>query len=205
MTAPRWPIVAVRRAPLIVLLAALAAGVLVPLGTIVVVSFRPESASGVGAWGGDKWSALFTGPMLRAAGNTLLLAVLSTTLATLVGLYFAGVLTRRPLPGLGILRSALMVPLFFSPLLTSIAWVTLAGPRAGLLTKLLGGHLNIYSLAGMVGVTAGYLVPFAYQVLRPAVAGLNVEQEEAARASGARPFTAVVRVLLPAIAPSLAA
>jgi iron(III) transport system permease protein len=67
------------------------------------------------------------------------------------------------------------------------------------------GPLDIYSRAGLIYVTALYLVPYVFLVVSAALRNLDSSIEEASRVSGAPPIRTLARITLPAIRTSLLA
>ena len=66
------------------------------------------------------------------------------------------------------------------------------------------GPFNIYSIGGLIAMTALSLVPYVYLVVAAALRRLDPAIEEAARVCGTPPLRTLFRVTLPAIAPALA-
>jgi iron(III) transport system permease protein len=153
----------------------------------------------------------------RVLGNTAIDVLGSAALALVVGALLAW-LNERTDASLGTLGELLpLAPLLTPPLAGVIGLVVLFDPAAGLLNGVLrallgatgirldGGPLDLYTLVGLILVTALYLVPYVFLVVSAALSKLDPYLEEASRINRAGPFKTLVRVTLPAVAPALLA
>ncbi|MFI6288804.1 ABC transporter permease [Streptomyces sp. NPDC051018] len=130
-------------------------------------------------------------------------ALASTVLTLLIALPGAYVFARYEFPGKKLLRAALTVPFVLPTVVVGTAFLALLG-RGGLLDDLWGVRLDTTVWAILLAH-----VFFNYAVVVRTVGGLwsqlDPRQEEAARVLGAGRFTAWRKVILPALAPSVAA
>jgi putative spermidine/putrescine transport system permease protein len=114
-------------------------------------------------------------------------------------------LARNRFPGRGALLSILTLPLAFPGVVVGFLIILLGG-RQGLFNTLLPGHVVFaYSLTGLF---LGYLyfsIPRVLLTVMAATEKLDPSLEEAARTLGASPWRIVLDVILPGLAPSLAA
>lgn len=165
----------------------------------------------------DLMKSLDSGILPRMLGNTLIVVMSSALLATIMGAIFA-VLHERTDGNLGSMGELLpLAPLIVPPIAGVIGWAILLDPNVGVLNMLLRkfmlifgvelgtGPLDIYSRAGLIYVTALYLVPYVFLVVSAALRNLDSSIEEASRVSGAPPIRTLARITLPAIRPSLLA
>jgi iron(III) transport system permease protein len=185
--------------------------VLVPLGLIIVSSFRPSGfptepgltlANYVAAYGDPAFPAML--------GTTLLFGLGSTAFALVLGLILAWLVERSDLPGRRLLRGLVLLPMATPPILLAIAWAMLLSPRNGAINQALmsafvlkTAPFNIYSLPGLIFVEGLALVPTAYLFLSPGFANMDPSLEEAAMTSGAGAWTLLRRVMLPILFPSI--
>ncbi|MBY0338533.1 MAG: iron ABC transporter permease [Acetobacteraceae bacterium] len=202
-----------RGLPLLLLGLLLAYLAVVPLVLLTLSSFKPEGFLDDEGWVLDNWRAVYLGrdlwPMLR---NTVVFALGSTAAALLMGTLLAWLVERTDLPGRGIVRVMIVLPLATPPLLLAIAWVLLLSPRTGFfnfaLMDLLGlqtAPLNIFSMGGMIFVEAMVLLPSVYLMLAPAFRNMDPNLEHAAFVSGASVWTVVTRIVLPLLRPAILA
>jgi iron(III) transport system permease protein len=196
-----------------------AAGLLLVLGAIIIppvimllhTSFRTGAPGSPATYTLQNWRELAEPGQLSALKNTLLIAALTSLVAVPLAFFFAWVELQSDTPFVKRLAFLLIVPLVFSPLLTTIAWTILASPRSGLLNvfarDLLGIEtlFNIYSMPGMVFVSTLYLTPIAYLTIRSSLKNIDASTFEAARSFGSSAWGATRRVLIPLLAPALGA
>jgi ABC-type glycerol-3-phosphate transport system permease component len=193
----------VRRRGLVLIALAIAALDLVPVALIVKQAITPERESF--AWPPTWLPDTLTAENFRAAaaavelgrGLALSLLVASATVAAalVVALPAAWLAARRP-----VLERRLDVVMVVARLFPSIA---LAVPLAALFVG--WGLYNHPAGLGLVLAHTLLALPPAFLVLRAAFRGVPRELEEAALLDGATPATALLRVSLPLVRPSLAA
>ncbi|HEY2016337.1 MAG TPA: hypothetical protein VGH38_22690, partial [Bryobacteraceae bacterium] len=167
--------------------------VLVPLGLIVLSSFRPSGFPTEHGLTFANYSAAYGDPNFSALlGTTLSFGTCSTALALIFGLCLAWLIERSDLSGRRTLRGLVLLPMATPPVLLAIAWAMLLSPRNGAINQALMGAFslktapfNIYSLPGLIFVQGLALVPTAYLFLSPGFANMDPSLEEAALASGA--------------------
>ncbi len=136
-----------------------------------------------------------------AIRNTILLAVGTAAFALALGLPVGWVAARRALHPL--LESAILLPYAVPPYVTTVAWIVLANPTNGVLTRWL--PVDVYTLTGMIGVLGLHLSPLVALAARDAIARIDPALEEAARVSGARPALVLASITLPLSAPGILA
>lgn len=174
-----------RRLALGAVAAALLLFVAVPLGLLLLRA-------------GDPGAAL---AHADAALNTLLLCAGVLALALAVGVPLGFALARVRMPGW--LVGASTLPYAIPPYVTTIAWIQLANPTNGLLTRWL--PLDVYGLGGMIWVLGLHLSPFVSLAVRDALGRLDPALEEAALLCGASPVRVVRDVTLPMVLPAVIA
>lgn len=155
-----------------------------------------------------------TGPYLRTVLGTLLLGVAVSALATAAGGLFAWVLTRTDIRFRGFFEMAILAPLFLSPFIGAVAWVTLAAPESGMLNVNLGRYLglgdgftlvNVMSLPGLVWVLMLYYIPYGYLFIGAAMRNMDASLEEASYLNGHGVVRTALRVTFPLVRPAMAA
>lgn len=179
--------------PLVVL-----AGFLIyPLVLVGVQSVTNED--GVTTW--EVWrSVLGAGEFHRAIGNTVLIAGAATAGCIVLGTFFAVVLALVPFPGAGAASRAVDTLLAFPSFLIALSFTFLYG-AAGVFQ--LGDFLYTRWCVILAEIT--FYTPF---VMRPALAALThlpAERLAVAASLGAKPGQVLRRVVLPEIAPAVAA
>lgn len=192
--------------------------ILIPLGQMIVSSFRSGHPAAPGPFTLKNYSVAFLSPITyRMIFNTFVFAGMGTAITVGIAVLFAWLIERTDMPLRNLCWSLLLVPMAMPGLLFSIAYVFLLSPKSGIVNVvfrgLLGefgvelseGPINIYSLGGMIfldgirGVTTVFLlVVGAFRMMDPAL-------EEASWVTGARNWTTLRRVTLPVLRPALLA
>jgi iron(III) transport system permease protein len=149
----------------------------------------------------------FAEPLL----NTLVLGFTVAVLAVIVGMILAWLVARTDMPGRSSLALLLVVPLMISPLITGLAWIALAAPKAGFINSfavrwlgLSGPVFDIYSFAGITLVMVMHYAPYTYLAVLAALRTMDASMEEAAQALGAGPIRTAFKITLPLIWPAIA-
>lgn len=157
------------------------------------------------------WSELaddLTDPVVRDALRlSLVCSVGATALAVVLGLPLAWVLARTELPGRRVVRALVLLPLVLPPVVGGVA-LLLAFGRRGLVGQYLDQWFGVrlpFTTGGAILAEAFVAMPFFVIVVEAGFRSLDRRYEEAAATLGARRFTSFRRVVLPLVAPSLAA
>jgi iron(III) transport system permease protein len=192
--------------------------ILIPLGQMIVSSFRTGHPVAPGPFTVKNYIAAYLNPITyRMIFNTAIFAGTGTAITISIAVLFAWLIERTDMPLRNLCWSLLLIPMAMPGLLFSMAYVFLLSPKSGVvnvfLRGLLGaagveigeGPIDIYSLGGMIfldgirGVTTVFLlIVGAFRMMDPAL-------EEASWVTGARNFTTVWRVTLPVLRPALLA
>ena len=143
----------------------------------------------------DAYTSLLASTAWRnAAITTVLITTLATTVALVIASATAYPLSRYRMRGGGVLTVALLGTQLIPP-------IALAFPALLIFIKL--GLRN--TIPGLVLVHAAFWTPVLVWLLRSAFGSVPVELERAARMDGASRLGAIVRVVVPATAPAIAA
>ncbi|MBI4319306.1 MAG: iron ABC transporter permease [Chloroflexi bacterium] len=146
---------------------------------------------------------LFTNTLLFAAGTVAL------SLAVAVG--FAYLIERTNIPFRTLVLTLVLAPMALPPFVSGIAWVLLANPVNGYLNVTLRtalglsgeGPLNVYSIPGMILVSAVIFVPSLFIMISGTFARMDQTLEEAAWLSGAGTWRTLRRITLPLLRPGI--
>jgi iron(III) transport system permease protein len=185
--------------------------VLVPLGFVVLSSFRPGGFPLDPGFTLRNYAIAYGDPSLPGLlRTTLVFALGSSSVALSLGLGLAWLVERSDVPGREALRGLVLLPMATPPILLAVAWAMLLSPRNGVLNQALmnifalsNAPFDIYTLPGMVFVQGLALVPTAYLFLAPAFANMDPSLEEVAMASGAGTWTLIRRIMLPILWPAI--
>lgn len=142
--------------------------------------------------------------------NTIILVLASVALATVIGVSLAFVTARTDIPFPRIIGIIAFAPLLVPPFMLAVGWLMLASPQIGLFNDLLSAlsipfRINIFTVSGVVWVTALYLVPYIYIIASAGFATGSTALEEAARISGASRKLVFWRISTRLNAPSILA
>lgn len=143
--------------------------------------------------------------------TTLIFAAACLVLSFAIGLTFAWLVERTDMPGRGLVFVLIVAPSGMPGLISAIAWSLLINPTNGyineIIRKVFGLHgqgpFDAYTLPAMVFVQGLALVPLTFLLITASLRNMSSSMEEAARASGARPWTVTRKVTLPLLRPVL--
>jgi molybdate transport system permease protein len=152
-------------------------------------------------------SRLFSADVWQALRLSLLCASAATALCLLLGVPLAWLLARADLPGRGIIRALITVPLVLPPVVGGVALLLVLGRRG-----LIGQRLDLWFGFSLPFTTAGVIVaetfvamPFLVISVEGALRAADPRYEEAAATLGASRWLTFRRVTLPSIAPGVVA
>jgi len=150
---------------------------------------------------------LFSAEIGQALTLSLVCASLATVISLLLGIPLAWLLARGNVPGRGLLRALVTVPLVLPPVVGGVALLLVLGRRG-----LIGQHLNEwfgvslpFTTAGVVLAEAFVAMPFLVISVEGALRAADPRFEEAAATLGASRWLTFRRVTLPSIAPGVVA
>ncbi|MBO0852648.1 MAG: molybdate ABC transporter permease subunit [Nocardia sp.] len=153
---------------------------------------------------GDKLTGSEVGTALRLS---LLCASVATVICLLLGIPLAWLLARARIPGRGLIRALVTVPLVLPPVVGGVALLLVFG-RSGLFGRYLYQWFGLalpFSTTGVVVAEAFVAMPFLVIAVEGALRGADPRYDEAAATLGASPWYTFRRVTLPAIAPGIVA
>ncbi|MGW0230676.1 ABC transporter permease [Actinopolymorpha singaporensis] len=157
------------------------------------------------------WSGLVEELGRPEVWQALRLSLVSATLATLValvlGVPLAWVLARSTLPGRGLARALVTVPLVLPPVVGGVALLLVLG-RRGLVGQWLDAWFGLslpFTTAAVVLAEAFVATPFLVLSVEGALRAADRRYEDAAATLGASGWLTFRRVTLPLVAPGVAA
>ncbi|MCR4521130.1 MULTISPECIES: iron ABC transporter permease [Bosea] len=194
-----WTLVAVGAwAILIVLL-------LIPLGLVLVSSFRDES----GALTLANWQRLFTSTRyFNALINTLIVGFGGLAGALLLGSVMAFCMARLRIKGGRFVSMMAILALVSPPFIGAYSWIVLFGSGGIVRQTLMSWGIfmpPIYGVWGILIVFAFKFYPYVYLLTSGALANINRSLEEAAENLGLTPFQRVLKISFPLVLPALSA
>jgi iron(III) transport system permease protein len=187
------------------ILVLLASFLLYPIYLTIRGGFAEDPATGHG-FTFRHVRAVFSDPTLVGGLlNSLKIAALTTTTATLLALPLAVLSAGYKFPGKGFFNAAVLVPMILPPFVGAIGVRALLG-REGALNALLGTHFDFLGeakLAGVVMLQSLSLYPIIYLNATASLANLDPALAEAAENLGCGPVRRFTRITLPLVRPGL--
>jgi len=207
-----------RRSPWLTLMVVLVYTFLyIPIIVLVVYSFNASRANirfeGIvnqGPCGPFYWFCVLgrNRDVLRAAENTLLIATISTLVATVLGTMAALALQRYRFRGKTLSQASLYIPIVIPEIVMGIGILVLFTALFRFVNGALGLQGDQRLAMGLPTVIVAHIafsVPFVALVVQARLQGFNRSIEEAARDLGATGWTTFWRITLPNIAPGVLA
>ncbi len=185
-----------------------------PILLLVVFSF--DNSRSVSRWQGftlDWYQHIFndvvggdagysTATMIQALGNSLLIAVISTTIATVIGTMVALSLTRGNYPGKRLIDALLFLPVVIPEITQAISLLIFFGVVFNFVKNTTG----IQGYAGFGTIIIGHVafnISYVAIVVRARLSEMNPHYEEAARDLGANEWRTFWRITFPLILPGI--
>jgi iron(III) transport system permease protein len=192
----------------LVVVAVLLVLVVNPLVRLLVVSFQQTDT---GAFTFANYIAAYSrSRYVEALVNSLVLGTAAATLCLVFGVPLAWALSRTDMPGKGLIWVSILGTFMIPPYLGAVGWILLAGPNAGWLNRaaiaLTGadkGPFNIYTMPGLVLVTACYSFPYMFMFTKSALDLVSSEMEDAANILGAGNLRTTLSITLPLVLPAM--
>ncbi len=148
----------------------------------------------------------------EALKNSVVIAAGVTFFSTIIGVFFAWLVSRTDLPFKNTMKLLFLIPFMLPSFIGALAWKMLLSPRSGYINKFIMSAFgletslfDIYSLAGIIAVETMYLFPFVFIQVSGALERMDPTLEESARISGAGLVTITRKITLPLMLPSIAA
>ncbi len=166
-----------------------------PIAVVIWFSFNENRLVSVWTGFSMKWyeAALTNRALLDALRVSLTVAIIATTVATLVALSAAMVLSRNETMRLRRLSETVVnLPLLLPEIVVAVASLILFSQL---------GFSN--GMARLIVAHSAFCTPFAFLPIRARMQGMSRDYEEAAKDLYAAPFTAFRRVTLPLILPGV--
>jgi iron(III) transport system permease protein len=141
--------------------------------------------------------------------NTVIIAVMATVMAILIGFTLAWILTRTNVPGRAVLERLMELPYYMTPLVGALAWAVIAGPKSGFLNQLwrqLGGGgdlVDVYGHFGIAWIMALFEGTVAFVMISASMKSMDPALEESARVMGASKLRTTLTVTLPLVMPGV--
>jgi sulfate transport system permease protein len=167
----------------------------------IVVLFPLSAVVWTGAKGGPSqfWDAISSADAKSALELTIGIAVITTLLNCVMGTLIAWVLVRDDFRGKSAIDAIIDLPLVLPTIVAGLVLLALYGPQSPV-------HLNLaYTRLGVGLALLFVTMPFVVRTVQPVLGELDRDMEFAAASLGASPLLTFRRIILPNIAPAIAA
>ncbi len=134
--------------------------------------------------------------------NSIILAVVSTTIVTVIAFFLAYVGLRGPRRARGPLRMIGLLPLVAPPFIFSLSLILLGG-RSGVITKLFDLDFNLYGWPGVIIAQAITFLPLGYLMIENVLRSLGTNIEDAATDMGATDYDILFKITIPLSLPGI--
>jgi sulfate transport system permease protein len=165
--------------------------VLLPLAAVVA------SSTGRGLDG--FWNAVSSKQAVSALELTLAMSVGVALVNAVTGTLIAWVLVRDEFRGKRLVNAVIDLPFALPTIVAGLTLLALYGPKGPIGIDV--AFTRVAVLMALLFVT----LPFVVRSVQPVLEALDTEVEEAAASLGAKPLTTFRRVILPSLAPAVAA
>jgi iron(III) transport system permease protein len=179
-----------------------------PVVWMIVKSFTDE---GTGAFSFQNFITVFTQPdFQQALLNTVIVAGATAILSTLIAVPAAWAVSRSNMPLGKTIRILILITFVTPPFLGAIAWILLAGSKAGLLngwfnalTGTDASPFSIYNMAGLILVCTLHQYPFSFILIASSLDSVGSDIELAAQGLGAKKFRVAATITMPLALPAI--
>lgn len=134
--------------------------------------------------------------------NSIILAVVSTTIITVIAFFLAYVGLRGPRGARGPLRMIGLLPLVAPPFIFSLSLILLGG-RSGVITKLFDLDFNLYGWPGVIIAQVITFLPLGYLMIENVLRSLGTNMEDAATDMGATDYDILFKITIPLSLPGI--
>ncbi|MBI1988867.1 MAG: iron ABC transporter permease [Betaproteobacteria bacterium] len=178
--------------------------VLYPVGWLIWGAFHSGPPGAAHAWTLENFNEVLLDPNhWVVVWRSILVGIGVTVLATVIGAPLAWLTVKTDLRGKRWVELSAIVPFFTSTFIGALAWILLGNPTNGVLRLWFGIPINVYSVEGIIWVTALYMAPYMYLFTAAALRNMDTTFEEASFMSGAGLWRTLTRVTFPLILPAL--
>jgi iron(III) transport system permease protein len=140
---------------------------------------------------------------LNATRNSIVVMLLGTTTAVLLGFLYAYAMVYSRMPWKPFFRLIAVLPMLSPPFVVAASYILLFGPRGLITYNIFGQSPNILGLYGLWGVQTIAFFPYAYQLIADVLTRSDPRLEQAARNLGAGSWGVFRTITLPLARPGL--
>ena len=169
------------------------------LSLLVLLPLAAVAAKGAGAGLANFWSAVTTYQALAAIRFTVLASAAVSLVNAVMGTLIAWVLVREDFAGKRAIEVLIDIPFALPTIVAGLVLLALYGPNSPI------GLDWAFTPTSVLLAFAFVTLPFIVRTVQPVLEELDADVEEAAASLGATRATIVRRIILPSLAPAIAA
>lgn len=143
-------------------------------------------------------------------GITFIISITAGVFSLILGAGIAWCVSRTDMPFPGLIRNSILAAFVTPPFLGAIAWIFLAGPRAGWLNLVFQwitgteySLFNIFTLSGVIYAVTLFTFPLVFIVVLAGLNTISSDIEDAANIAGGGTLSTMINITLPLVLPAL--
>ena len=206
-----WPEIAAPQVLFVSVLALLVYLIVPPLAILLQTSFWVVTSPIDGFYSTQNYTTVLASPdLLPLLANSVIYGIGSSVLGILVGAVLAWLVERTNAPFKSLVYTSAFLALTIPEIIKAVGWVFLLGPRNGLLNTWLrlllhtdGDLFNVFSMPGMIVVSALMWAPGVFLLLAGPFRSMDPALEEAGAMSGGSTWQTFWQVTFPLARPAV--
>lgn len=185
-----------KKISLIIICLSLSIFLIIPLAYLCVQAFMDSKSNFIGL--ANFYEYLNSPALVKSIGNTIFVAISSTSIATILALAYSYGLRRANIKFKWLFRAIAMLPLFAPTMMHGIGLVYLFGNK-GIVTQYLGIDIDLYGAIGIILAQIIYIFPQIFLILDVALSSTDYRLYEASKTMGISKIREFFYITIPSI------
>lgn len=185
-----------KKISLIIICLSLSIFLIIPLAYLCVQAFMDSKGNFIGL--ANFYEYLNSPALVKSIGNTIFVAISSTSIATILALVYSYGLRRANIKFKWLFRAIAMLPLFAPTMMHGIGLVYLFGNK-GIVTQYLGIDIDLYGAIGIILAQIIYIFPQIFLILDVALSSTDYRLYEASKTMGISKIREFFYITIPSI------
>lgn len=185
-----------KKISLIIICLSLSIFLIIPLAYLCVQAFMDSKGNFIGL--ANFYEYLNSPALVKSIGNTIFVAISSTSIATILALAYSYGLRRANIKFKWLFRAIAMLPLFAPTMMHGIGLVYLFGNK-GIVTQYLGIDVDLYGAIGIILAQIIYIFPQIFLILDVALSSTDYRLYEASKTMGISKIREFFYITIPSI------
>lgn len=185
-----------KKISLIIICLFLSIFLIIPLAYLCVQAFMDSKGNFIGL--ANFYEYLNSPALVKSIGNTIFVAISSTSIATILALAYSYGLRRANIKFKWLFRAIAMLPLFAPTMMHGIGLVYLFGNK-GIVTQYLGIDIELYGAIGIILAQIIYIFPQIFLILDVALSSTDYRLYEASKTMGISKIREFFYITIPSI------